>query len=116
MDSGRGIELKKQAFGQMGTIVKPDTKGEIEWQQVLEKVFAGFGFHHNYTIGHYRVDYFVEDLMLILECNGYDQHLNYDPQVEFHREKHGYSKSLVKYTHRVGNLGNAIVLFPTATS
>ncbi|MFK5971123.1 MAG: hypothetical protein QM487_13525 [Candidatus Marithrix sp.] len=33
MDSVIGIELKKQAFGHLGTIVKPDTKGEIEWQQ-----------------------------------------------------------------------------------
>ena len=56
MDSVIGIELKKQAFGNIGTIAKPNTKGEIEWQQVLSQVFEGFGFHHNYTIGSYRAD------------------------------------------------------------
>ena len=35
MDSVIGIELKKQDFGHIGTIAKLDTKGEIEWQQIL---------------------------------------------------------------------------------
>ncbi|MFK5971587.1 MAG: DUF559 domain-containing protein [Candidatus Marithrix sp.] len=74
MDSIVGIELKKQIFGNVGTLVKSNTKGEIEWQQVLAQVFEGFGFHHNYTFGSYRADFFVKDLRLILECNGYDNH------------------------------------------
>ena len=31
MDSVIGIELKKQVFGNIGTLAKLDTKGEIEW-------------------------------------------------------------------------------------
>ena len=101
MDSVIGIELKKKAFG-YGTIIKPDTKGEIEWQQVLEKVFKGFGFHHNYTIGKYRVDYFVEDLMLILECNGYDNHVNYEPLEEAKREKAlTRNYTMVRFHHKI---------------
>ncbi|MDM8566811.1 DUF559 domain-containing protein [Candidatus Halobeggiatoa sp. HSG11] len=102
MDSVIGIELKKQAFGHIGTIAKPDTKGEIEWQQVLSQVFEGFGFHHNYTIGSYRADFFVKDLRLILECNGYDNHQYYDPQQESQREqllKQNYS--ILRFHHKI---------------
>ena len=103
MDSVIGIELKKRAFGHIGTIVKPDTKGEIEWQEVLAKVFAGFGFQHNYTIGNYRVDFFVEKLMLILECNGYDNHCNYNQKKEEKREKFLKQRySLIRFHHKVG--------------
>ena len=103
MDSVIGIELKKQAFGQIGTIVKPNTKGEIEWQQVLAKVFAGFGFQHNYTIGKYRVDFFVKDLMLVLECNGYDNHRNYDQTEEAQREKYlTRNYNIVRFNHKIG--------------
>jgi len=103
MDSVIGIELKKRAFGHIGTIVKPDTKGEIEWQEVLAKVFAGFGFQHNYTIGNYRVDFFVEKLMLILECNGYDNHCNYNQKKEAEREKFLKQRySLIRFHHKVG--------------
>ena len=31
IDSIVGIELKKQIFGDVGTLVKTDTKGEVEW-------------------------------------------------------------------------------------
>ena len=102
MDSVIGIELKKQAFGNISSIVKPDTKGEIEWQQVLAEVFSGFGFHHNYTIGKYRVDFFVEKLMLILECNGYDDHKHYDPEQEIEREKFLRKRyNIVRFHHKV---------------
>ena len=60
MDSVVGIELKKQIFGNTGTLVRTDTKGEIEWQQVLAQVFDGFGFSHNYSFGSYRVDFFYQ--------------------------------------------------------
>ncbi|MDM8564139.1 DUF559 domain-containing protein [Candidatus Halobeggiatoa sp. HSG11] len=103
MDSVIGIELKKQAFGNIGTIVKPNTKGEIEWQQVLAKVFKGFGFQHNYTIGKYRVDFFVKDLMLVLECNGYDNHQNYDQIEEAQREKYlTRNYNIVRFHHKIG--------------
>ncbi|MDM8567872.1 DUF559 domain-containing protein [Candidatus Halobeggiatoa sp. HSG11] len=102
MDSVIGIELKKQAFGHIGTIAKPDTKGEIEWQQILAQVFEGFGFHHNYTIGSYRADFFVKDLRIILECNGYDNHRNYNQQQEAQREqllKQNYS--ILRFHHKI---------------
>ena len=79
MDSVISIKLKKQVFGSVSSLAKLDTKGEIEWQQVLSQVFENFGFQHNYPIGKYRVDFFVKDLNLVLECNGYDNHISYDP-------------------------------------
>ncbi len=103
MDSVVGIELKKQVFGSVSSLAKFDTKGEIEWQQVLAKVFKGFGFQHNYTIGKYRVDFFVKDLMLVLECNGYDNHQNYDPMEEAQREKYlTRNYNIVRFHHKIG--------------
>ncbi len=102
MDSVIGIELKKQAFGHIGTIAKMDTKGEIEWQQILSQIFEGLGFHHNYTIGTYRADFFIKDLRLILECNGYDNHQYYDKQQEIQREqllKQNYS--IIRFHHKI---------------
>jgi len=102
MDSVVGIELKKQIFGNVGTLVKADTKGEIEWQQVLAQVFEGFGFHHNYTFGSYRVDFFIQDLNLILECNGYDNHRNYNQQEEKQREKLlKQNYSIIRFHHKI---------------
>ncbi|MFK5970013.1 MAG: DUF559 domain-containing protein, partial [Candidatus Marithrix sp.] len=103
MDSVVGIELKKQVFGSVSSLAKFDTKGEIEWQQVLAKVFAGFGFQHNYQIGKYRVDFFVKDLMLVLECNGYDNHHNYDQVEEAQREKYlTRNYNIVRFHHKIG--------------
>ncbi|MFK5970057.1 MAG: DUF559 domain-containing protein [Candidatus Marithrix sp.] len=102
MDSVIGIELKKQVFGSVSTLAKLDTKGEIEWQQVLAQVFDNLGFHHNYPIGKYRVDFFVKDLNLILECNGYDNHSSYDPLEETIREKFiTKNYSLVRFHHKI---------------
>ena len=100
MDSVIGIELKKQVFGNIGNLAKLDTKGEIKWQQVLSQVFEGFGFHHNYTIGSYRADFFVKDLRLVLECNGYDNHKYYNKQEE--REqllKQNYT--IIRFHHKI---------------
>ena len=100
MDSVIGIELKKQVFGSISSLAKLDTKGEIEWQQVLGQVFENPGFQHNYPIGKYRVDFFVKDLNLILECNGYDNHSCYDPISE--REKFiTKNYSLVRFHHKI---------------
>jgi hypothetical protein len=74
MDSIVGISLKEQMFGSVSSLAKLDTKGEIEWQQMLTEIFAGFSFYHNYMIGKYKVDFFVKELNLVLECNGYDAH------------------------------------------
>jgi len=86
MDSVIGIELKEKMFGSVSSLAKFETKGEIEWQKVLGKIFAGFGFHHNYTINGYRVDFYVDELNLICECNGYDNHIHYNQTQEKERE------------------------------
>ena len=102
MDSVIGIELKKQVFGSVSTLAKFDTKGEIEWQQVLSQVFDNLGFQHNYPIEKYRVDFFVKDLNLVLECNGYDNHSSYDPLEESVREKFiTKNYSLVRFHHKI---------------
>ncbi|MDM8567863.1 DUF559 domain-containing protein, partial [Candidatus Halobeggiatoa sp. HSG11] len=102
MDSVIGIELKKQVFGTISTLDKLDTKGEIEWQQVLSQVFENLGFQHNYPIGKYRVDFFVKDLNLILECNGYDNHSSYEPIAETKREKFiTKNYGLVRFHHLI---------------
>ncbi len=102
MDSVIGIELKKQVFGSVSTLAKFDTKGEIEWQQVLAQVFDNLGFQHNYPIGKYKVDFFVKDLNLILECNGYDNHSSYDPMAEAEREQFiTKNYSLVRFHHKI---------------
>jgi len=102
MDSVIGIELKKQVFGSVSTLAKFDTKGEIEWQQVLAQVFDKLGFQHNYPIGKYKVDFFVKDLNLVLECNGYDNHSSYDPLEEVEREKFiTKNYSLVRFHHLI---------------
>jgi hypothetical protein len=44
---------------------------EIQWREVLAKVFESFDLRFNYPIGPYKVDFFVTKLMLVLECNGY---------------------------------------------
>ena len=102
IDSVIGIELKKQVFGTISTLDKLDTKGEIEWQQVLSQVFENLGFQHNYSIGKYRVDFFVKDLNLILECNGYDNHISYDTIAESEREQFiTKNYSLVHFHHKI---------------
>ncbi|HAI69246.1 MAG TPA: hypothetical protein DCM38_07410, partial [Gammaproteobacteria bacterium] len=101
MDSVKGIELKRSVFGQVGSFIKPETSVEIQWRDVLSKVFEGFDLRFNYPIGPYKVDFFVGKLMLILECNGYC-HRYYDATQEKEREKRiiqGYS--LVRFHHKI---------------
>jgi very-short-patch-repair endonuclease len=101
MDSVIGIELKKKVFGQIGSFAKPSTSLEIQWREVLSKVFEGFDLHFNYPIGSYKVDFFVAKLMLVLECNGYC-HRYYDDKQEKVREKVITQKySLVRFHHKV---------------
>ncbi|KOR27382.1 hypothetical protein TI03_07025, partial [Achromatium sp. WMS1] len=69
MDSVVGMNLKRQVFGQVGPFVKLQTPVEIQWREVLAKIFAGFDLHFNYQIGSYKVDFFVAKLLLVLECN-----------------------------------------------
>jgi very-short-patch-repair endonuclease len=101
MDSVIGIDLKEKMFGSVSSLTKLDTKGEIEWQQVLAEVFAGLNFHHNYQIGKYRVDFYIKELNLILECNGYDNHANYNQAEEATREKFLNKYRLVRFHHLI---------------
>jgi very-short-patch-repair endonuclease len=101
IDSVIGIGLKEKMFGSVSSLAKLDTKGEIEWQQVLADIFAGFSFYHNYQIGSYRVDFYVKELDLILECNGYDNHANYDQIYEAQREKFLNDYRVIRFHHQV---------------
>jgi very-short-patch-repair endonuclease len=101
MDSVIGIKLKKQVFGQIGSFANPNTSVEVQWREVLSNVFQGFDLHFNYTIGPYKVDFFVAKLMLVLECNGYC-HRYYDEKQEKIREKLITKKySLVRFHHKI---------------
>ncbi len=101
MDSVIGIKLKKQVFGQIGSFAKPNTSVEVQWREVLSKVFQGFDLYFNYQIGPYKVDFFVAQLMLVLECNGYC-HRFYDEKEEKVREKLVTQKySLVRFHHKI---------------
>jgi len=101
MDTVKGIELKKKVFGQIGGFAKPETSAEVQWREVLSKVFDGFDLHFNYPIGPYKVDFFVAKLMLVLECNGYC-HRYYDPKQEKKREKLITQRySLVRFHHKI---------------
>ncbi|MFK5970435.1 MAG: hypothetical protein QM487_09985 [Candidatus Marithrix sp.] len=61
IDSVVGLELKQKIFGEVEELA------EIDWQEALPKVFDGFNLQQNYVIGKYTVDYFVEELQLVLE-------------------------------------------------
>ncbi len=101
MDTIIGIELKKKVFGEIGSFAKPETSAEVQWREVLSKVFEGFDLHFNYPIGPYKVDFFVGKLMLVLECNGYC-HRYYDEKQEKEREKLITQRySLVRFHHKV---------------
>jgi len=101
IDSVIGIGLKEKMFGSVSSLAKFETKGEIEWQQVLAEIFAGFSFYHNYQIDRYRVDFYVKELDLILECNGYDNHDNYDKIYEAQREQFLNNYRVIRFHHQV---------------
>ncbi len=102
MKSQVGKELKQQVFGEIISFAKPETKGEIEWQKILTKVFAGFSFHHNYPVGKYRADFLIKELGLALECNGFDNHATYDQKKEAEREQFVNQRySLVRFNHLI---------------
>lgn len=86
MDTEVGIDLKKRIFGQLGTLANFQIKDEVQWRKVLAEVFKGFDLRYNYSIGKYRVDFYVAKMGLVLECNGFC-HRYYDPKEEAEREK-----------------------------
>ncbi|BBM86343.1 hypothetical protein [Candidatus Uabimicrobium amorphum] len=88
MDTAIGIELKQRMFGEISTLSKLHSKDEIQWRKIFSKVFSGYDLRFNHSIGSHRlrVDFFVPDLLLCMECNGYS-HRNYNPEWEVQREK-----------------------------
>jgi len=117
MDTVVGIGLKKRVFGQIGGFAKPDTSSEIQWREVLSKIFDGFDLRFNYPVGKYKVDFFVAKLMLVLECNGYC-HLYYDPVKEAERDKFISRRyGMVRFDHRISleTLFNGILQAKTGT-
>ena len=102
MDSERGIELKQLMFGDIASRTRVQPKDEIAWRKFLTGVFAGFGFEYHPTIEGYVVDYLVEKLGLILECNG-----------EGHR---GYNKEQEKQRDRILTRRHALVRFHNLVS
>ena len=111
MNTVRGIQLKKNLFGEVDGFAHPDTSAEVCWQAVFTLVFSGLGFHHNYSLGCYRVDFKVDRLNLVLECNGYE-HRYYNVKQEQAREQFiTQNHSLIRFHHKtnVETLFNAIL-------
>ncbi|OQW91621.1 MAG: hypothetical protein BWK79_16460 [Beggiatoa sp. IS2] len=111
MNTVRGIQLKKNLFGEVDGFAHPDTSAEVCWQAVFTLVFSGLGFHHNYSLGCYRVDFKVDRLNLVLECNGYE-HRYYNVKQEQAREQFiTQNYSLIRFHHKtnVETLFNAIL-------
>ncbi len=103
MDTSIGIDIKKKMFGDIAGFATIEAKDEIQWQNDLSRVFEGIGIQHNYPIEQYRVDFFIEKFMLVLECNGYS-HRYYDPIEESIREKvitEKYGYALVRFHHNI---------------
>ncbi len=78
MDSVVGIGLKEKMFGHVSSLAKLDTKGEIEWQQILAEIFAGFSFYHNYQMGRYRVDFYVFEVPVFRRKTGTSKRVGFD--------------------------------------
>lgn len=103
MDTAIGIDIKKKMFGEIAGFANIQARDEIQWQNTLSRVFQDMGLQHNYQLDQYRVDFFVEKLMLVLECNGYC-HKYYDPIEETLREKvitEKYGYALVRFHHKI---------------
>lgn len=112
-DTAIGMKLKKRMFGEIANIARVNVKDEIKWRKTLTDVFAGYDLRFNYSIGSHRlrVDFFVAELLLCLECNGYS-HCYYEPKWEAQREKIITEKySLIRFHHetRLECLFNAIL-------
>jgi len=86
MDTEISSQLKRKIFGDLGVYSTPIIREEIAWKEILSKVFAGLGFKYQHPIGKYVVDFFVEKLSLVLECDK-DNHRYYDPKAEQERDQ-----------------------------
>ncbi|KOR31758.1 hypothetical protein TI05_11580 [Achromatium sp. WMS3] len=87
MNTEIGIDFKNKFFGKVGAaFVKPQTTDEVQWRKILSKIFRRFSLYFNYLVGKYRVDFFIAELNLVLECNGFS-HKYYNPEEEAQREQ-----------------------------
>ncbi len=86
MNTEISTQLKRKIFGDLGIYSTPAIREEIEWKSMLSKIFASLGFKYQQRIGGYVVDFFVEKLALVLECDK-DNHRYYDPAEEKKRDK-----------------------------
>ncbi len=86
IDSPKGVNLKGKLLEKIGLTKLTQPRKEIEWREALSIVFKDFGFYTNYPIGKYRVDFFVEKLSLVLECDTEDHIYGYDKEKEKIRE------------------------------
>ncbi len=86
MDTEIGKQLKTKIFGDIGVCATPTVKDEVEWKIRLSEVFATLGFKYQHPIGKYTVDFFVEKLSLVLECDS-DNHRSYNQKEEQERNE-----------------------------
>jgi very-short-patch-repair endonuclease len=101
MDTVMGIKLKNAMFGTPGIFAKYPKEETVSYE-FFSKIFSGMGLHHHYQIGKYEVDFFVEELGLCLECNGYTCHKYYEPEEEKNRENFISSRyALVRFHHKI---------------
>lgn len=113
LDTSVGLDIKKRLFGDIAHFAEIQTKDEIQWHNAFCRAFDGLGLYHNYPIDQYKVDFFVQGLLLVLECNGYCRRY-YDPEQEAIREKvitQKYGYKLVRFHHRISwqSLMNAVL-------
>jgi len=69
MDSEIGVRIKRSLLGEAAILFRNTSKDEIQWREIFGRVFQDLGLHHNYKIGPYKVDFFVEALNLCLDTN-----------------------------------------------
>ncbi len=88
---------------ELGSLAKPETKGQIEWLKPLKIMFKTFDVKHNSQLDIFRPDFLIEELKLCIELNGFDNHASYDPAAERAREKvlleEGYG--IMRFNHQV---------------
>ena len=85
MQSEVGVNLKRRLLGNSSVLLQNEDRKEMEWRVILAKIFAGFDLRYNYSVGCYKVDFVVRDLLLCMELD--ENHDSYDLSVEDEREK-----------------------------
>ncbi|KOR29616.1 hypothetical protein TI05_14950, partial [Achromatium sp. WMS3] len=103
MKSEVGEQLKTQMFGQAGTVANIETTSEIEWWQLLKASCSCLSLSRHYYLDKSRieVDFYIHELELILECNGYDGHASYDPVAEKKREQLFKNYRVIRFHHQI---------------